>query len=301
MHPDRKETLVAAAFALGACALWSGNFVVARGVHGWMMPVGFAFWRWTVAFFCVLPLAWPHVRTGIACFKRNPALYVAMGVVGAGVFNTLMYEAARHTSANNLALLAATSPIWTLFLAGVFKPDELSRYRIAGMGIAFLGALAVITKGDYGAIAAMRFNFGDALAFAASWLWAGYSLLLRFTDKRMHPFFLMLLIVTFGLATIAPLYAVETAVRGRTPFTLDALYAYLYVGVGASVVAWHLFNRAVFMIGAVRTSLIYYSLPLFGAVLSAVFLDEGFHAYHLAGFLLITAGVVTSNLPFKRR
>ena len=34
---------------------WSGNFVVARGIHEIVPPVGLAFWRWTLALIIFLP------------------------------------------------------------------------------------------------------------------------------------------------------------------------------------------------------------------------------------------------------
>ena len=34
---------------------WAGNIVLARGVAEMIPPMAFAFWRWTFAFFLVLP------------------------------------------------------------------------------------------------------------------------------------------------------------------------------------------------------------------------------------------------------
>jgi drug/metabolite transporter (DMT)-like permease len=293
------NTLIAISLSLMACILWSGNFVVARGVHEWMNPIGFAFWRWVVAFVCILPLAAKHYRTNIVYFKQNPKPYILMGVIGVGVFNTLIYEAAHYTSANNIALLAATSPIWTLFLAGILKFDELNKFKIAGIFIAFFGALTIILKGNYADIVHLKFNFGDLLVFIASWFWATYSILLKKKHPQMNSFFLMGLIVVFGLAVLTPFYAIEIYFKGFTPFSANALYAYLYVGIGASVMAWYLFNQSVFMIGPVRTSLIYYTMPVFSGVLSIIYLGEHFYSYHITGFLLVLGGIVVSNIRIK--
>lgn len=290
------NTLIAVSIALLACILWSGNFVVARGVHEWMHPIGFAFWRWTIAFIVILPLAAKHYKTNIVYFKQNRKVYIAMGVIGVGVFNTLVYESAKHTSANNVALLAATSPIWTLFLAGLLKIDTLTRNKIIGLIVAFSGALVIVTKGDVAQLLEMEFNVGDLMMFIASWLWAIYSLLLKFKHKDMNGFFLMSLIIFFGLCVLTPLYALEISQIGYTPFSMDALYAYLYVAIGASVLAWWFFNQSVFMIGPVRTSLIYYTMPIFSGIMSIMFLGEHFYKYHVIGFMLVLSGIVISNI-----
>lgn len=295
------NTLVAVTLALLACILWSGNFVVARGVNEWMNPIGFAFWRWLITFLCLLPLAWPHYKTNIVFVKQNPKPYIWMGLIGVGVFNTIIYKAAHYTTANNISLLAATSPIWTLFFAGIFKLDELNRFKILGVFIAFFGALTVILKGDYASIINLKLNVGDIMVIVASFGWSFYSLMLKFRHPQMNIFFLMTVNAFFGLVLLVPLFALEVYFIGYTPFSMNALYVYLYAAVGSSVMAWYLFNKSVFMIGAVKTSLLYYTMPIFSGILSIIYLDEHFYMYHIAGFLLVLTGIIISNIRLRAK
>jgi drug/metabolite transporter (DMT)-like permease len=295
------NTLIAVIIALLASVLWSGNFVLARGVNEWMQPIGFAFWRWVITFICLIPFALPHYKSNIALVKQNPKPYILMGVVGVAIFNTVIYKAAHFTSANNISLLAATSPIWTLFLAGVFKMEDLNRNKIIGLFVAFAGALTVILQGNYLAILHMDINNGDLMVIAASWCWATYSLALKSRHKEMNMFFLMIINVYFGLLVLTPFYIAELYFVGYTPFSMNALYVYLYAAIGSSVIAWYMFNKAVFMIGAVKTSLLYYTMPVFSGVLSVLFLDEHFYKYHVVGFLLVLGGIIVSNISPKSK
>ncbi len=293
------NTLVAVTLALLACILWSGNFVVARGVNDWMNPIGFAFWRWFITFLCLLPLALPHYKTNIVYVKQNPKPYIWMGLIGVGVFNTLIYKAAHYTTANNISLLAATSPIWTLFFAGLFKVEPLNKYKIAGVFIAFIGALTIVLKGNYLGILDMQFNKGDIIVIIASFGWSFYSLMLKFRHPQMNMFFLMIVNTFFGLLLLTPLFAAEVYFIGYTPFSMNALYVYLYAAIGSSVMAWYLFNKSVFMIGAVKTSLLYYTMPIFSGILSIIYLGEHFYKYHIVGFVLVLSGIIISNLRAK--
>ena len=45
-----------------ASLFWAGNMVMGRGLRDDLPPVALAFWRWVVAFACVLPLALPHLK-----------------------------------------------------------------------------------------------------------------------------------------------------------------------------------------------------------------------------------------------
>ena len=62
---------------------WFGNFVISRGMHADIPPVGLAFWRWTVALLIISPiglrLVWKHspdaglqIYSGHNLSWRNP-------------------------------------------------------------------------------------------------------------------------------------------------------------------------------------------------------------------------------------
>ncbi len=57
MNYTRQQALSGYLFALGATAIWSGNFIVARGLSGIVPPISLAFWRWVVAVIVFLPFA----------------------------------------------------------------------------------------------------------------------------------------------------------------------------------------------------------------------------------------------------
>ena len=55
--PIFSHTVTGYLFALLATVVWSGNFVVARGLAGALSPVELSFWRWSIAFLTILPFA----------------------------------------------------------------------------------------------------------------------------------------------------------------------------------------------------------------------------------------------------
>ena len=142
-NSPRNQT-IAIALSLLACVLWSGNFFIARGVHEWIPPVTLAFWRWVVAFAVICPLGLPHVLRQWPLIRQHLPFLIGMGVLSVGLYNTLIYIAGHYTNAHNIALIACTAPIWTLFLAGLFGVERLSRFKLGGAICAFIGALVVI-------------------------------------------------------------------------------------------------------------------------------------------------------------
>src|SRR5690606_32120973 len=98
---------------------WSGNMVVARGIHEAVPPFALAFWRWSIALLCVMPLAWPHLRTQWPQVRRHWRTLVVLGLLSVGGYNTFVYIALQSTTATNATMLNSFIPIATIALACV--------------------------------------------------------------------------------------------------------------------------------------------------------------------------------------
>jgi drug/metabolite transporter (DMT)-like permease len=284
--------LLAVLSALGACFLWSGNFILARGVHEWMPPMAFAFWRWVVAFVVLLPLGWPGIKRHKAEFLKAWKLMLFLGVVGVGAFNTLIYMAGHHTTAHHISLMAATAPISTLFLAGILGHDALTKRRLAAVLLALLGASVVLGHGAPWLLFSEGIGAGDGLALAGALCWGLYSACLRYRPHGLGQMAFLTVIVGIGMVSLIPFYLYEALVVAPTPFTLTAWGVYLYAGVASSAVAWLLWNYTISVIGPVRTTMLYYVMPMFTSVFAMLLLHEAWQDYYAIGFGGIIAGIV---------
>jgi drug/metabolite transporter (DMT)-like permease len=74
-----------------------------------------------------------------------------------------------------------------------------------------------------------------------------------------------------------------------------AIGAMLYVGIVPSVLATLLYMQGVAMAGPARAGQFIHLLPVYGAVLSTLFLGEVLHLYHAVGFGLILTGIVLAG------
>ena len=65
-----------------------------------------------------------------------------------------------------------------------------------------------------------------------------------------------------------------------------------------STLAYICFNRSVQLIGANRVAPFFHMVPVFGTVMSIVFLGEHLQLFHIIGFALVLTGVfVASRKP----
>ena len=274
---------------------WSGNMVVGRALRGDVPPLSLAFWRWVIALALTLPLALPHLRSQWPLLKRAWRSVVILGLLGVGGFNTLAYIGLQYTSATNALLLNSFIPIATIALSWAFLKKRLHGSEWLGVLISLAGVITIVARGELETLAGLTLNLGDLWMLLAVLVWALYTIGLQWRPAGVHPMLLLAAFMVVGLLALAPAYAWEIA-QGRTinP-TLPALSGIVYIGTLPSFVGYIFYNRAVGEVGASKASLFIHLMPVFGTVLSALFLAEIPQAYHLVGIALIFAGITLTT------
>ena len=56
----QRQIFIGIALAVLATFIWSGNFIIARGVIKDIPPVALSFYRWLTATIIILPFAWKY-------------------------------------------------------------------------------------------------------------------------------------------------------------------------------------------------------------------------------------------------
>lgn len=282
-------------FALGATVIWSGNFIVARSLNQSIEPATLSMLRWATAFLGLLPFACRAAWAEREAIRRSMPAMIPMAILGVTTFNTILYQAARTTSALNLSLIATSTPVFIILLARIFLGEKLSARKAAGLAAALGGVLLLITGGDPSRLSGLEFSVGDMLMSLAAVIFAAYSILVRrFKGGLSQPAFLLTLFGT-GLVFLLPWAGWECLTSGTPEITPGAAGAILYVGLGASLASYAMWNMAVASIGPALAGLIYYSLPLFSGFTAYVFLGEPMGIIHLVSAGCILGGIMLAT------
>ncbi|HEY0214147.1 MAG TPA: DMT family transporter [Paenirhodobacter sp.] len=281
---------------------WSGNFIVARAARGEVPPISLSVGRWVIALICLLPFALPHLKRDWPWYRRNWVLVVAIGVPGVTLFNSLAYVGLQYTTASNGMLLNSTIPVLILILGAVFWGRALRLWQVVGLGVSIFGVLVIILHGQWSRLMTLEFSRGDLIIFCAMVCWAIYTLLLTRVPAQINRLGLLTVQIVLTLVLLMPALAWEIG-AGRLPvWTPGSVAAVIYVGIVPSVLATLLYMRAISLAGPALAGQSIHLLPVYGAVLSTVFLGEQLHPYHAVGFVAILAGIVIASRvgPAKR-
>ena len=130
-------------------ALWSVNYIVARSAPGVVEPHMLALGRWALAGVLLAFVArselWRERRSTLADSGR----YLVLGALGMLICGAWVYQGAKTTSAINIALIYAASPV-LIALGAVFWLGERFSWRQGlGVVVAMAGVFHVVVKGQW--------------------------------------------------------------------------------------------------------------------------------------------------------
>ncbi len=285
--------------ALGAVFLWAGNFVVARAVAADIAPFTMNFWRWLMAFACVLPLAlrkrdlW---REDVRIARVNLPYMALMGAIGVTFLNALFYKAGQSTSSINMVLFVPSAPIVILLLSRIFCGEPITKRRIFGLITILIGLAILLSRGSWDNLINVHFNVGDLWSLAGVTCFGLYSFLARYRPKGMSTFGFHACVFFLGLVMMLPPFVWELFTEPQAQWTPATIFGVFYAGIGCSFVAYVLWTVAIDRIGAVAAGMIYYSIPLFTALEGVFFLGESVTLVHILGGCLMLVGIFLAIL-----
>jgi len=288
-------------FAVGATALWSGNFIVARGLNESIPPVSLAFWRWVVAATVFLPFALKPLISEREMLTANLGYLSLTSLLGITLFNTLIYFAGHTTTAVNLSLISITFPIFIVLFSRLWLGETITANKVTGILLVAVGIVLLITKGQPARLADVSLAIGDLWMLLAAILFALYSLLLKRKPEGISIWAFQLSTFLLGLVFLFPFFIWESVVVTAPRLEAGTVLSILYVGIFASLSAFVLWNQAIAAIGPSKSGMVYYTLPIFSGVLAHLFLNERITAIHFLSLLLIVPGILIANREPGRR
>ena len=285
-----------------APALFASNMVMARFAHDLAPPYALAFWRWAVTFLLLLPFVGPALWRERQALKSEWRDLLVFGALGMGICGAFVYVGADTTTATNIGLIYASSPIFIVLIARLFYDEAIGLRQALGIAVCLAGVLVIIARGDLSVLTGLHFHEGDLWILSASISWAIYSIMLkhRRTGLSLMPRFLA--IIGAGVIVLAPFTVYEHVVAGeRMIVDWTSVAIVVFLALVPSIGAYQAYARLVAALGPGRTGVLLYLGPLYGAGLAWLILGEQLQVFHLIGAALILPGLYLATVVRRRR
>ncbi len=297
---SQNKVWVGASLAILATIIWSGNFIIARSAKDNIPPITLAFYRWLSATLILLPFTWKLFVKELGILKKRLFYFLLAAVTGVSMFNTFVYIAGHTTEAINMALLGTTtSPIMSVILARIFLKELIPVSRVIGMLICIAGILLLLSKGDINILLSFSFTEGDWWMLAAALTFAIYNVCVKKKPVSMSSKNFLFTVFLIGTILLLPFYLFELNANGGFEMNLTNLGSIIYLGLGASVICFLLWNKSIEHLGAGRASLFGNLIPVFSSIEAVLFLHEKVSIIHLFSFVLVIIGLLIANLNIK--
>lgn len=193
-------------------------------------------------------------------------------------------------SSSLTAILNSTTPLFTAVLATIYIASErLTPRRIGGILLGFAG-VGVIVGLEGGSLTGQVAIVVSSLAYGVGFVYARR----RLTGRGGSPLELAAAQLLMATILIAPLAAVDTGAHSFE-LTLEAGASVFILGFFGTGLAYLLYYRLITDVGATTASFVTYLIPIFGAVLGWVALDERLGWNALVGAVMVIAGIAVAQ------
>ena len=296
----KRNTLTGIGLAILTTLIWSGNFIIARGVIRDIPPVSLAFYRWLLATLIILPFAWKYIRSEIGLVKQHAGYFILAAATGISMFNTFVYIGGHYSDAINLALIGTTSsPIISVILAAIFLKERIVYTRIIGMLICVIGILLLLSKGDLQNLVHFSFSKGDWWVLAAATAFAVYNTTVKKKPASMSPVNFLFTVFLLGTIVLFPFYLYEWQKVGGFAVNKSNIGVLIYLAFGASVICFLIWNIAISKLGSGRTALFGNLIPVFSTIEAVLILGEKITWIQVGSFGLVILGLIIANIQKK--
>lgn len=284
--------------ALVCIMMWGISFVSTRVLldHG-MQPVEIYIDRFTIAYFLTLLISHSHFRSHS---WRDEGLLCLCGVLSGSIYFLAENFALQYTLVSNVSLLTSMSPLLTAMLVGLlYKSDRPGKGMLIGSSVAFFGVACTIFNSSF----SLEIKpLGDILALMAAFSWAIYSLILKKLDANYDVWFISRKTFFYGVLTSLPFLLVEPPKYsiGNILECTPVLANLLFLGVGASLIAYLLWAATVKKMGAVKANNYMYLQPVFTMIFAVIVLNEVVSWIGYMGCALILIGLWLGDYLTRR-
>ena len=278
--------------ALLTIVIWGTTFISTKILLADMLPIEILFFRFIMGYGALF-LICPHLIRGVN--KEQEILFAAAGLCGICLYYLLENIALTYTMASNVGILISVSPFFTAMLSHFFgnENERFSKDFFIGFLVAMVGIVLIGVNGSR-----LSLNpLGDILAILAAFVWACYAVLTKKISRLGYPVVLATRHTFFyGILFMVPalfFFGVRWVFSWTTRFF--NVGNMLYLGLGASARCFVTWNMAVHILGAVKTSVYIYLIPVVTVMTSVIILQEKITWLAVIGTVFILLGLFLSE------
>ncbi len=302
-QPQGFQTTALSAYGLALLAIlfWSFNVIIARYLADSLSPVQTAFGRWFFALIFILPFTWKRLYQERKILLKHWKVILASSVTGISVMNTLIYQAGETASAVNMSLIGTIGPIFLVIFSHIFLHTHISGKQIIGFICSLSGVLIIISKGEISNIIGFKLVSGDFWMLGMTVFFGIYGVIQIFAPKEIPQVTYLSISILIGTLILLPFFIWSMINKPPEQVSWEAISILAYMGLLPSLLSFLCWDIALKRLGGLKTSLLYYLMPVFSTIEAFFLLQESISKAQIIGGIIVLGGVFITAIHQKHK
>lgn len=269
------------------CVLWSSAFVAAKFGLTAAPPLA----QLTIRFLFAGVLMWVGMLVMGKTWpteRRDVATGILLGILNNSAYLGLFFIAMQTITAGLAALLAALTPLVTVFLAHPVLGEKITKRAMAGVALGFAGA-AIVLRDRLGS--GVDDLTGVVLGVVGMLCLTSGTILYRKRGSHSD-LYVMVTIQTIASGIVLIPFSLAMEDWGSIQLNMTFFLTVAYLAIMLSIVALLIWFRMIRIAGASRAAAFHFLNPGLGMIFAFLILGEPVSGMDLAGLLPIVLGIV---------
>jgi drug/metabolite transporter (DMT)-like permease len=252
--------------------IYGANYVIAKGLMPQVIgPSGFILLRVigaVLVFWFFLSLNWERVA------RKDLIRIAACGLFGVAINQLLFFNGLNATSPINSSIIMTTNPILVLLMASLILKEGITKKRVLGVALGFIGATALILLTGRTGVGGASIK-GDVMIFINSLSYGIYLVLVKPLMQKYRPLTVISWVFLFGLLYVTPFGWSQFNEVDWANLSNTSLWSMAYVVIAVTVLAYGLNLFALSKVSPNVVSSYIYLQPVLAGVFGLLFFYLG--------------------------
>ena len=282
-----------------AAALFGASVVATRLAVQEIPPLNLAVLRFGQGGLILFLFLFIGAKDLIKVKRRDLPFLVLLGAILFTIFPVTFNISLRLTEASRGALMLATMPIWSAWIARAARKERLIIRQIVGILLTFVGVGIVLAERGLkwqGTFVALG---GDGLMLLTALCGAIYGVLAQRMLSRYSALTVTMYAMIFGTLLLFPAALVEGLPQAFARIDGKVAILIIFLGVLGGALGYFLWTFALTRLTPTQVAVYVNVNPMVAIILGAVILVEKLSGVFVLGFFAVVVGVLFVNWPRK--
>ncbi len=274
--------------------LASTTHIFAKTLTSDLHPSLVLFYRSFFAMIFYLVLLWLKKQKIFVIKKGDLHKFILLAILNIPLNQFLFFISIKFTTAPNVALAYALSPIFILIIANFFLKEKTTILKIVGILLAITGIVLILI--EKGISLKSDYFLGNLLALFASICWAIYSTYGKPLIRIYGSIYTTAMAMILGFFLYLPIFLIVGNVNTMLNLEPRHWFEILYLAVMTSGFSYLLWYYALKRLPASNVGVFNNLQPVFTTILAVMFLGQHLTNTYLIGGMLVIVGVTFAQI-----